>query len=303
MPSEQSKMKKKLFTLLFFFGALLALISCEDTQQEKNTVDQEVFDPNSRITGRFDNRLFSIPSPVQTSYLLKRLEIDFETTLLNDVKNVNDYITETKQALNLGVYGADLGYTSLYDQKATSIKYLSSIKKLSSQLGLDVAFDTSFYNRFKNEGADGDSMILLMAEAFKRADFFLKESQRKSVTALILTGGWIESLHFACELEKKNSSPEIRRRIGEQKRSLASVVEILQEHNEDRSNDGLIENLIDLKASFENIQSKYTYAAPETDSENRLTIFNHDLEVILEDNLLKEIHEKVKKIRNEIITA
>lgn len=296
-------MKKQIFTILVLFSTSLIMVSCEDAETETNTVDQEVFDPNSRITGRFDNKLFSIPSPVQTSYLVKRLNISFDRALLNDENKVNDYVTEHKQALNLGVYGADLGYAALYNEKATTIKYLSSIQKLTSQLGLDGAFDTSFYDRFKSQGAAGDSMILLMTDAFKKADFFLKESQRKPVTALILTGGWIESLYFACELESKNENEEVRRRIGEQKRSLSSVIEIMEEYNEEGANDGLIEKLRSLEESFNKIKSTYGYAAPETDAENHITTFNHTMEVELSAALLKEIQKKVIEIRNEIIKA
>ncbi len=303
MPTEQIKMKKNLFAVLILSGTFICFTSCEEAQPETNTVDEEVFDPNSRITGRFDNKLFSIPSPVQTSYLVKRLNIAFDRSLLNDENKVNDYVTEYKQALNLGVYGADLGYASLYNEKATSLKYLNSIQKLSSQLGLDGAFDTSFYDKFKNQGVAGDTLILLMTDAFRKADFFLKESQRKSVTALILTGGWIESLYFACELENKNKSPEVRRRIGEQKRSLASIIEILEEYNMEGSNDKLITKFKDLEASFKKIQSTYTYAAPETDAVNHVTTFNHTMEVKLDSSLLEEITKKVMEIRNEIITA
>lgn len=296
-------MKKQIFAFLVLFAASSAITSCEDAGSETNTVDQEVFDPNSRITGRFDNKLFSIPSPVQTSYLVKRLDISFDRALLNDENKVNDYVTEHKQALNLGVYGADLGYAALYNEKATTIKYLSSIQKLTSQLGLDGAFDTSFYDRFKSQGAAGDSMILLMTDAFKKADFFLKESQRKPVTALILTGGWIESLYFACELESKNKSDEIKRRIGEQKRSLSSVIEILEEYNEDGANDSLIEKFKGLEESFNKIKSTYSYSAPETDAEKHMTTFNHSMEVELSAGLLDEIQKKVIEIRNEIIKA
>lgn len=296
-------MKKYLFAIFVLFGSAVTMTSCEDAGTESNTVDQEVFDPNSRITGRFDNKLFSIPSPVQTSYLVKRLDIAFDRSLLNDDSKVNDYVTEFKQALNLGVYGADLGYASLYNEKATTIKYLNSIQKLTAQLGLDGAFDTSFYDRFKSQGAAGDSMILLMTDAFKKADFFLKESQRKPVTALILTGGWIESLYFACALESKNKSEEVRRRIGEQKRSLASVIEIMEEYNEEGANDALIEKFKDLEVSFNRIKSTYTYSAPETDAEKHVTTFNHTMEVELSTSLLEEIQKKVIEIRNEIIKA
>lgn len=298
-------MKKRLFFILSLSSIILLFTatSCETEKDEENTIDEEVFDPNSRIQGRFDNKIFSIPSPVQTSYLVKRLNIEFDEKLLNDDQNVNEYVTEYQQALNLGIYGADLGYAALYEEKGTTIKYLSSIQKLTTQLGLDGAFDTSFFDRFEKYGAAGDSMIFLMTDAFRQADFFLKESQRKPVTALILSGGWIESLYFACELQKTSESNEIKRRIGEQKTSLESIIEILVEYNSDNMNDGLIEAMKDLSSSFEKIKTVYTYSAPETDEENHITTFNHTMEVNLDSALLKEIHQKVIKIRNSIINA
>ena len=278
--------------------------SCGDPEtQEKNTIDEEVFDPNSSLNTIFDGKIFSIPSPVQTAYLIKSLDVDFDATLLNDNSNVGDYITEYQQALNLGIYGTDLGYSALYEEKNISMKYLNSVEKLTAELGLDAAFDTSFLKRFEENSGDSDSMILLMSDAFKKSDNFLKHANRKSTSALILAGGWIESVYFACELNAKKQRPDIERRIAEQKQSLNSIIDILTEYNKGGSNDTLIADLSDLRISFDKIIMNYEYAAPETDEEENKTTFHHTLALDFDQEILNEIKTKLSNIRSNITKA
>lgn len=235
--------------------------------------------------------------------MIKSLNLPFDGSLLNDDKLVGSYVTDHKQALNLGIYGTDLGYSTLYDQKSTTMRYLRCVETLTSELGLDAAFDTSFLKRFEENNGNEDSMILLMSDAFRQADNFLKQANRKSTAALILTGGWIESIYFACKLNAKKASPDIQRRIGEQKQSLNSIIELLTEYNKGGSNDGLIEELKGLKASFDKIEMNYEYAAPETDKDKHLTTFHHTLDINIDDIILGEIQAKIEAIRNNIIKA
>ncbi len=291
----------KRFTAFILCGAVLA--SCTGDPDNQDNIDEDVFDPNSSLNTVFDGKIFSIPSPVQTAYLIKSLDLPFDASLLNDDNLVNNYVTDHKQALNLGIYGTDLGYSALYDQKSTTMRYLRSVEKLTAELGLDAAFDTSFLKRFEENNGNEDSMILLMSDAFRKSDNFLKQANRKSTAALILTGGWIESIYFACKLNEKRDSPDIQRRIGEQKQSLNSIIEILTEYNKGGSNDGLIEEMKDLKVSFDKIEMNYEYAAPETASEEHLTTFHHTLEIKIDAVILGEIKSKIEAIRANIIKA
>lgn len=289
--------------VIFSFVCISLLVSCGEEEEKPKEVDEEVFDPNSPLHAIFDDKIFSIPSPVQTGYLIKQLNLSFDKSLLNAEVNVKEYITEHKQALNLGIYGTDLGYASLYNQKSTSMSYLNSIEKLTSKLGLDAAFDTNFISKFESSTGDEDKMIQLMSQAFKQADNFLKNANRKSTSALILSGGWIESMYFACELNNKKSSEEVKRRIGEQKQSLISIIELLSEYNDDKKNDDLIAQLEDLRVSFEKIEMTYEYEAPETNKEKHLTTFNHTFKVEFDQDVVKEITDKVRAIRNSITKA
>lgn len=279
------------------------LLSCGSDESEANNIDEEVFDPNSSLNTIFDGKIFSIPSPIQTAYLIKQLDLNYNEAILNDDAAVSNYVTEYQQGLNLGIYGTDLGYSALYSQKNTCLKYLNSVEKLTSQLGLDAAFDTSFINRFEGNSTEVDSMIMLMSNAFKKADNFLKNANRKSTSALILAGGWIESVYIACELNSKKETDDVKRRIGEQKQSLSSIIDLLKEYNKGGSNDAIVASLEDLQESFNKISFNYEYAAPENDKENKITIFHHSLEVEFDDEVMTEITDKLREIRTNIIKA
>src|SRR6218665_881905 len=98
----------------------------------KKEIDKEVRDPKSSLNTSFDGRIFSIPSPMQTALLLEEVKAPFKEDLLNPVENLDNYSSEMQRALNLGVYGTDLGYISIYKQNSLSLQYLSTVEKLTS---------------------------------------------------------------------------------------------------------------------------------------------------------------------------
>lgn len=282
----------------------LGMVGCsEDPEVDSNVVDKEVLDLEGSLNSVFDGKIFSIPSPIQTAYLIQDLDLSFDDSMLNDDSNVSNYVSEYEQALNLGIYGADLGYVSIYEEKGAAMRYLTTIKKLTSDLGLESAFDSNFISRFEENSEVQDSMVQLMSDAFSRADNFLKKSDRKAVSALVLAGGWVESLYFSVELNNKKSSDKMLRRIGEQKETLKTLIELLQEYNDEGKNDQLIEELKDLMATFEKIDLKYEYEMPETDEKEKLTKLTHRLTVTVSDAVLEEIRSKITSIRNNIIKA
>ncbi|MEY3237067.1 MAG: hypothetical protein RI883_1168 [Bacteroidota bacterium] len=282
--------------------SLLIVTSCGDSKtDEQEQIDKEILDPNKSLNTNFDGKIFSIPSPVQTAMLIKQANLPFSQELLNPIANSSKYSTEYLQALNLGIYGTDLGYASLYEQKSVSLKYLSVVEKMTSELGLEGAFDKRFMSRFESNSDNQDSMMVIVADAFKKADNFLKNSNRKPTSSLILTGGWIESLYFACELNAKKSNTKIIERIGEQQQTLNTIIEILTEYNKAGSNDDLIGNLKGLKVLFDKVVIDYQFIEPKTDEKSKTTTLQHNITVKISPDVLKEITSKVKTIRENII--
>lgn len=286
------------------FGALaLVAYSCGNSaDSEKDAIDAEIIDPTSSLNTNFDGKIFSIPSPILTAMLIKNTSKTYYGDLLNPSSNADNYNSEYSRALNLGVYGADLGYASLYDQKSDAINYLATVEKLTSALGLEGAFDASFMKRYEKNLSNRDSMMIVVSDAFKKADLFLKNSNRKSTSSLILTGGWVESMYFACQMSSKSGNNEIVQRIGEQKQTLTTIIEILNEYNKMGSNDDLIAQLEDLAKVFEDVNMNYTYAEPETNASKKLTTLKHSISYEISAETLKTISEKLTAIRTSIIS-
>jgi hypothetical protein len=295
-------MKTTFFRLFLLSFGIAVVASCGNGEgDDKQQVDKEIIDPNQSLNTNFDGKIFSIPSPVQTALLIKQANLPFNQDLLNPIENASNYSTEYKQALNLGIYGTDLGYSSLYEQKSVSLKYLSVVEKLTGQLGLEKAFDKKFMSRFEKNSDNQDSVMMIVSDAFRKADNFLKSSNRKSTSALILTGGWIESLYFACELNKTKENKKIIERIGEQQQTLHTIIEILKEYNKSNTNNDLIKDLEDLRFFFDKVIIDYQFVEPKTDSKNKTTTLQHNISVKIDTDVLNQITLKVRTIRENIL--
>ena len=66
--------------------------------------------------------LQQIPSPLEISVLLKESGTKYDHDLLNSPDNLASYNSNYKKALNLGIFGTDLGYTNIYEQNQDGIK-------------------------------------------------------------------------------------------------------------------------------------------------------------------------------------
>lgn len=276
------------------------LSACGSGGDEKKAIDKDIIDPNSSLNTNFDGKIFSIPSPMQTAILLQEVNAPFKETYLNDINKVGNYSTETQKALNLGIYGTDLGYLSIYKQNSLALKYLSTVEKLTSALGLEGAFDKNFMSRFEKNSTNKDSMMIIVSDAFKKSDNFLKSNDRKSTSALILVGGWIESLYLACEINLEKNNVKIVERIGEQQETLNTIIEILEKYNKDKVYDDLIKDMSALKTEFDKIQIQYDFVQPKTDAAAKTTTLQHKTTVIVDPATLKAISDQIKSIRSKI---
>lgn len=283
----------------------LVVTGCDETPEEtpvgeKRQINKELNDPNRAFNTTFDGKLFSIPSPIQTAMLIRNANVDYNVDLLNLEDNVSNYSSPEKKALNLGIYGADLGYATMYEQNSKSISYLNVVESLSNDLRISGAFDKTFLERFEANATNQDSMLVILSDAFKKGDIFLKENDRKATSVLILTGGWIESMYFAGQLYKSSKNQQILNRIGEQKQTLSTIVEVLLDYNENGVNDELIGLLQQLDARYNGVNLLYNYIAPENDEANKLTTIKSKTIVEIDEETTNLIIEQIIKIRAHV---
>lgn len=282
------------------FTAIIALlfIQCTNDNEPVKSEDPIVVDQGSNIMN-FDGQLFSIPSPIQTAKLIKSSGAEYNSNLVNSIDNLNQYNSTFKQALNLGVYGADFAYVSYYGQDETSIKYMKNLRKLIDALDLGSVMDDQFVERIGENIENQDSLMSISSEMFRSADNYLKSSNQGEVAGLILAGGFIESLYFSTNLAKMDASGELAKRVGEQKQTVSSLVTLLG-NNSEKQSQALHLELKELEKVFERVQVNYQYAHPETDPAKKVTVIKSSTEVIVTDEVLEEILVKITSIRTLI---
>ncbi len=282
----------------------LSLFSC------KNIAEKEVAETKnsyreidtSTVLLKFNNTIFTLPSPYQATYSVKKSNLEFKKSILNPPDNVSNYTTNFQQSLNIGIYGTDLGYLNIYDQIPEVISYFTVIKKLSFELGIQNALQTEIIDKIEENIDNQDSLLIYLTNTYKQFDSYLKFNNRKEIGALIVAGGWIESLYILSQGAVDSKNRQIINRIGEQKHPLDNLIEILSPYYyKSQEFSDLVDSLVDLAYEFDGIIYSYTYEEPVIEINNKHTLVRSTSNVIISEYHLKTIANKISSIRNKII--
>jgi len=293
-----------IFRVVLFFVFGIFIFSCSTQNEKKATEDKipvrEI--DTSTVLLKINNTLFTLPSPYQATYSIRNNKIDFNKSLLNPPENVSNYTTNFKQAINLGIYGTDLGYLNAYDQVPEVISYFTVIKKLSQELGIHSALKVDMIDKIENNIDNEDSLLMYLTGSYRQFDSYLRLNNRKDIGVLIIAGGWIESLYILSHNAVNSKDRKLINRLGEQKHPLDNLIEILSPYYYNSKDfSSIIDELVDLAYEFDGIIYSYTYNDLKVDEEKQHTVVNSKSNVIISEYHLKTIANKISSIRNNII--
>ena len=241
----------------------------------------------------------TVPSPLETASIFQNAGSVYNPEITNPIQNVDNYVTNTQKAINLGVYGADLSYANIFDQTQESMFYMNCSKKMSDGLGITSAFDEATMERMEENVNNRDSLMLIINDAFWLADAYLKENGQDNLSALIITGGWIEGLFLGTKaLKQDNPDQELMRKIAEQKYSLTNLMDLLASYNNEDVKK-LSQTLAPLKITFDKIQVEESEAT--VSNQTGVTTIDGGSTLKYEPSTILEIAVVIEKIRNEII--
>jgi hypothetical protein len=297
-------LKTNLLSLLasvFVFS--LVLVSCEsnDTSQEQQVIetDTQQDESESQRAAKVKKIFYTIPSPVEMASIIKKSGAPFDKSKLKDVNNANNYTGAKSQALNLGMYGADLSYASMFDQNQESIYYLSATQKLAKDLGVEDAIDNGVYERMNNNMENRDSLLQIVSEAYWSLNGYLKKDGREEISALVIAGGWVEGLHLACShLTPENL--ELKNRIAEQKYALKDLIALMKTYEDKEVLTTVIADLESVQSIFDGI--KINKGKTETSQdESGTTVIGGSQSIEMSDERLAQVAAKISEMRSQYI--
>jgi hypothetical protein len=272
-----------------------AFLNSLDSAKSGPTIDEEVI----------NSILQQIPSPLEISVLLKESGVKYSSSLLNTPDNLSKYNSNYKKALNLGVYGTDLGYTNIYEQNQDGIKYLSSIKSLADGLNIGQFFDIETIGRLAANSKNLDSLLLITTQNFNSINHYLQTQSRANLSVLLLIGGWVEAMQITCQVAAKDSkNKNLQEKIGEQKIILEQIVLLLSFYKDDENMASLLKDMEELKVAFDKINITYTYKESSMQIVNGVAVIkdNSTTTINITDQDVEAIRSITNSIRNKIIS-
>ena len=138
---------------------------------------------------------YLIPSPEELFRFIKDGNLKFSEEVLNPTNNIDNYIDTRSKELNFGIYSADLAYVASFNKYQESVDYLNTVRTLSDEIGISAVFDRNLIGRIDNIIDDQDSLLRVTSDSYMSIVRYLESSDRKKSLALIVTGGWVESIY------------------------------------------------------------------------------------------------------------
>lgn len=246
----------------------------------------------------------NISSPVEIADILQRMNVPFTTSYLASDIDASRLSTSYDRALKLGILGADLGYLNMYEKTGTAVDLLASIKKLADGINVGQYFDFEAIKRLSLNRSNLDSLLFISTSSYNEIDRFLRENDRGQLSALMITGVWIEGQYLATQVLREFPDTILRNRVGEQKVILNDLIMLLAPYcNSGEEFKALCQLMSDLRQNYRDIRITYTIGEPVMmEKDGALVVVQTDeSKVEMTDDQLKDIIAISEKVRNELI--
>jgi hypothetical protein len=282
-------------------AGLLMFSSCNSGKDKANDVTDTTSSlPDTAAMMKNDPQILSELPPVsQIPAMIQSTGADFMPTLINPYRKADNYTTTSeKAAVNLGIFGADIGYLSVYNKTQDIINTVKAAQKLADQVGVTQVFDPAVQKRFQDNLAKKDSLVSIVNSSMKAADDFLKKSDRNNIAALVATGTFVEGLYlstgmvenYPAELKNSGVLTQLIQTIVDQESSLNDLIKIVKgaKKEKDAALEEYLKGLEELSAVYKSSNLKEQ-------------IKNNKGDLMLKDKDLIDITNKVKAIRSKIV--
>ncbi len=245
---------------LAFAAAMLA--SCTQTgnngnQTSNNNQPAEMSQQQQQAFNQAKAVFYALPSPIETATTLETFGVKFNGDVLNKASNVDKYNTASSQAMNLGIYSADLSFCALYEQNQAVIDYLAAVKKLAEQLGIVGFFNDSTITTIQENINNKNKIVGIVSDSYSRSTNFLEEQERAEIASTVIVGGWLESLHITLkmlqEVDLNKHSTDVKDIIQGQRYTLEDLMGMLSLFNSDNNIAKMEDRMKELNKAFESI--------------------------------------------------
>ncbi len=299
-------MFKKVIYIIFL---TLVISSCNNSSGDKvimgpeqtGTISQEQLNPVA-----INRVIESLPAPIEMAATIENMDVPYSKNYLVSSDLANGFDTNFKKAMGLGFYSADLGYLNVYNRTNAIVEYLTVIKRLSDDLDVDQFFDFQTLKRLATNSEDLSELMFQSVNSYHKMDEHLRTTNRSDLSALMVTGVWLEGMYLAAKVYEFKPNESIRNRIAEQKEILGDLMYVVNFFKDRPYFPELIKEFEKLKEAYQAVIITTTKRqVQEQATEGDIPVIIPDEYTVIEitEEQFKEITELIINIRNKLISA
>ena len=296
---------KNLFCLLLC--VMIFLSSCKPKAADKETMIPSFSTFKTDSTGKPEpaaknETYYGLLTPMEICVIFERLAIPYDDATLNPVSNSDLYLSNSKAAINTGVYGVDFGYLKIFGFGQEVIDYMVTIREISNKLGIPDNMLIEPIRRVQNDLSDPDSITSLMKTAYTDIENHLRQSGRESTAGLMVMGGWVEAMFIATQLvyNPANPDPEVVQKIAEQKYTLTSLLSFMKNYYDDPVVVYYTKKLKFLKNYFDSFDIYFRKGDLEIDTVKQV-LRSSGTKMTVSVETLDKIRDYIAKLRTEMV--
>lgn len=289
--------------LSLFLLAILFIASCGQRPADTLSLQEDEMVPEQLEVSNeaMDEIIQNIASPIEVVALISELNIPFSKSYLAVPENLSTSTTSYEMAYSLGALSADLGYLNMYEKTGTAVNYLTTINRLADALQVGQFFDFPTLKRLATSSGNIDSLLFLSVNSFNLMDDYLRETDRSNLSALMVSGVWIEGLYFSTQVARENNNNQLKSMVGEQKLILNDLLLVLQNYNDDEQFSELISDYERIKAIYDDVKITYEIGEPQAIEKDgmMMVVQSETSHVTMSDETLVKIIDVTEEVRNK----
>lgn len=298
------KRQLKLAATLLVATPLILLTSCggdEPIEEPMEEVVEEVVEVKSE-------EYYQIPSPDEMFGFIKESGLKFNGELLNDPQSSSNYTDPTKQAMNFGIYSADLAYTAAYEEFNETTKYFGVVQKMAEPIGISAAFDKNLIERAQSNLNNADSLVAITNTSYFAVVDYLDQNEQGDKLGIIAASGWLETVYVVANTTNFTSDKAAVDRLADQRLTLDNLLDYFMKYEDKEDTKEMMAWLRELEVVF----AKEVTAEENTGSgislkkkDNGKMVLggSNEEKTSVSEKQFNAIKDKVNEIRNKIVST
>lgn len=247
-----------IFLLPVFVLSLTGLNSCKGNREKNDQKKIELLETET-LTREIEEAVYPLPTSADVIKMLTELEVGYIIGISNPTENAKRYVTSSARAINMGIYGADLSYATLYNMNQDVISYLGAIRTLANELNMGKIYNERLYDEIKSSFDNRDKLVSILTGAFNGTYSYLSENDQQAQALLVVAGAWVEGMYITTHISESVYHVEgIVRVLLEQKKSFELFLEIAKPHAEDPAVKSILNTLEPMKVIYEGLDTSLT---------------------------------------------